>query len=335
MPTLSFSTMPVGSRTEVVALFLVLGGLIWITGSLLFRTVRVYWRSLYTLARWPKVKSSASRVTVQLFREQVVCLSVAIPVFLLLVAPERWSLAVRPGDPGAFQFALIFGLMGALVFIVQLVLGPLENLERYVGSVKKRGGVDPLAPFALYLRDHAGESRAREETSVSAPDGVGTTHNIPHQVAATRLEREFGAFRVPLYGIWNPFADVRRNLPFVPLLSHDDTWREDVARLSNAAVVVVIDAERISSGVAWEIELILASSLAQKCLVISCEDDEYSPSLCRLYSNARWHAVVEGRGTSTAPHDRRLELPAELADYLEQHIGAAGCSEPDNASTFR
>jgi hypothetical protein len=314
-----FSTMPTGSWTDVIVLMLTFIVHVYLAGDLLFRAVAVRWRAASVLVRSPQVKLTATQAASLLLRRQTLCQSLAIGALLLLVRPERWSLALRPGDFASLKFTLILGSGIALTLISLLVLGPLKNLERYIASVKARGCIDPLPPFALYLRDHAGEVRAREESSFSV-QGVGTTHSIPHQVAATRLANVFESIGIPLFGIWDPFGDTRRRLPFAPLLSHEETWRSDVARLASAASLVIIDAEITSTGVAWEIDLILTSSLAKKCLIVESSVDQISSESHRLYSGARWRVTVEGRDTSTGLHERSLQLPVELVEYLRLQV---------------
>lgn len=196
-----------------------------------------------------------------------------------------------------------------------------SNLRKALGgAVSLANGGLGLRRFALYLRSVTGDRRTIY--TQTGPEGqMGDVHVQP---AAFGLKSMLGN-RVDMYALWDPERDARPTLNFLPILSSDEDWKEDVMALGQRALFIAADFEAdkhgaLSEGVTWEIEFLMANpDLLGKTLAIVSADDHASVELEALVSQARWKVHVYRRNDYGSSF---RDLPEELHGLVSQTLDA-------------
>jgi hypothetical protein len=205
-------------------------------------------------------------------------------------------LIFEPSAGGLFLF-LYFLWLGAFSLLLKT-----RNIYNAVQKTLMLHVATPVKPFVLYLRDRFGESK-----TTRAPIH-GEIVTIPSRVSARCLQNSLANI-IPVYGLWEPFSDTGDHLQFRPILSTDARWQDDITALSATAALVVMDCEKASPGIAWELDFLLKRpSLLKKTLVIKGEND---PHLDIIADKARWIVGIKDRSNG-ASLTGKFKLPTDL-----------------------
>lgn len=166
----------------------------------------------------------------------------------------------------------------------------------------------------LYLRSVTGDRR-----TIHAQTGPnGETGEVNVQPAAENLRSMLGK-HVPVYALWDPKKDQRPNLHFLPVLSSDECWQDDVIALADHAIFIVADFEAnrhggLSEGVTWETDFLLKHQyLLSKTLAVVSDDDPPSSVIDELAKVARWTVRIPKRGANIS---HLWKIPTELVDLI-------------------
>lgn len=126
---------------------------------------------------------------------------------------------------------------------------------------------------------------------------------------------------VPVYALWDPQEDQRPNLHFLPVLSSDECWQDDVTALAEHALFIVADFEAyrhggLSEGVTWETGFLLKHQyLLGKTLAVVSDDDPPSSVIDELAKVARWTVRIPKRDADIS---HLWKIPEEMADLISK-----------------
>ena len=243
-------------------------------------------------------------------------------VFLMISCESHFNAAIPPpnwADLLEFVGFLLWPLCS--YFYIWPKNRYASNLRKALGGAVSlaNGGVG-LRRFALYLRSVTGDRRTIY--TQTGPDGQ--TGDVHVQPAVLELKSRFGN-RLDIYALWDAERDARPTLNFLPILSSDEDWKDDVMALGKRAMFIAADFEAdkhgtLSQGVTWEIEFLMANpDLLGKTLAIVSADDHASAELEELVSRARWKVQVHRRDDYGSSF---REMPEELLELVSRTLDA-------------
>lgn len=243
-------------------------------------------------------------------------------VFLMISCDSHFNAAIPPPNwADLLEFVGFLSWPLCSYFYIWPKNRYASNLRKALGgAVSLANGGLGLRRFALYLRSVTGDRR----TIYTQTGPEGQMGDIHVQPAAFGLKSMLGN-RVDMYALWDPERDARPTLNFLPILSNDEDWKDDVMALGRRAMFIAADFEAdkhgaLSQGVTWEIEFLMANpDLLGKTLAIVSADDHASVELEALVSQARWKVHVYRRNDYGSSF---RDLPEELHGLVSQTLDA-------------
>lgn len=127
--------------------------------------------------------------------------------------------------------------------------------------------IDGGSDFVLYLRNFASEASTRVVNDPQGDKGV-MTHLRPQGVSFENALAEALEGRVRTVGITNPSAILLVPSRIPKLYLSDDAWPGSVAKLMNAAALIILYVERYSPGVIEELKLIQTQGAECKTVLV-------------------------------------------------------------------